>query len=166
MTIQLRLDSAAIEKLFPEGSTARVDLQQAVIAEFVRKTVKPYALGSDIELRISRARSEAIREVDDAIKSCYAKEVERAGLTLTKEWQPQVSAETRALIRNAAYTEVRQTIMEAIKGKIEDIMKRIQGTIEHDCQVAVNNAIKEQSIKSVTERLNEIVKQLGAPNAS
>ena len=166
MTIQLRLDSAAIEKLFPEGSTARVDLQQAVIAEFVRKTVKPYALGSDIELRISRARSEAIREVDDAIKSCYAKEVERAGLTLTKEWSPQLSSETRAMIRNAAFTEVRQTITDSIDEKIKETMNRINGTIERNCQVAVNNAIKEQSIKSVTERLNEIVKQLGAPNAS
>jgi hypothetical protein len=40
MPIILRLDAGALEKLFPAGSEMRVELQNAVVAEFTRKHIK------------------------------------------------------------------------------------------------------------------------------
>ena len=37
MSIQLKLDTNAVESLFPEGSEVRVQLQNAVIAEMTKR---------------------------------------------------------------------------------------------------------------------------------
>lgn len=61
--VVLRLNAEALAALFPEGSQARLDLQAAVVAEFVRKNLKPSTLGSAVQAQLTDLRHEVQAEV-------------------------------------------------------------------------------------------------------
>lgn len=103
MTIRLQLDTKAVESLFPEGSEARVDLQQAIVqnmanrllnessTEMIRKIVKEEELSlhqtleEQVEKAIANKREEYIesittqqleRKIDSVLNTAKAKQEE------------------------------------------------------------------------------------------
>lgn len=60
MTTQIKLDASAMNALFPEGSEARVNLQNCVVAEFIRKNVENYL------------KADTRDAVNDAVKLLFA----------------------------------------------------------------------------------------------
>lgn len=68
MSVQLKLDAAAVAALFPEGSAARLELQQAVISETLRKIV---------DRNLSQTRA----QIDAQVKAAMQEAIAAAGLT-------------------------------------------------------------------------------------
>lgn len=56
--MKIQLDTKALEALFPEGSEARVELQNAVIANFAKKMQERH-LGEEVRQEISKAVRDA-----------------------------------------------------------------------------------------------------------
>lgn len=56
--MKIQIDTKALEALFPEGSEARVDLQNAVIANFAKKMQERH-LGEEVRQEISRGIRDA-----------------------------------------------------------------------------------------------------------
>lgn len=155
MTIQLRLDTQALEALFPEGSKARVDLQAAVIAEFVRKHIKTAALGPDVQRLIEKARS----EVNDIIGKAKTEMVEKVlrdqGVTRTGSYgKIELSNQAKQMLSDAT----RQEIFKTIGFSIEDQVKNIAGTVRHDAQAAVNRLVDSEIKAAVKARVQEVAK--------
>jgi hypothetical protein len=63
MTMVLKLDGHALNTLFPDGSAARLELQQAVIANFIQAHVKPAWLGDTVKAQIETAQTAAVNQV-------------------------------------------------------------------------------------------------------
>lgn len=61
--MKIQLDTKALEALFPEGSDARVDLQNAVIANFAKK-IHERQVGNQIHDVVSQAIRESGQNVD------------------------------------------------------------------------------------------------------
>ena len=50
--MKIQLDTKALESLFPEGSEARIELQNAVIANFAKKMQEKHCCQKNIKLFI------------------------------------------------------------------------------------------------------------------
>lgn len=61
--MEIRLDTKALAALFPEGTEARVHLQNAVVAEFIRRHIKPSLVEKDVIDHIDIAERNAVNEV-------------------------------------------------------------------------------------------------------
>lgn len=140
MSIQLRLDAAALATLFPEGSQARVDLQQAVVAEFAKKHIKPSAAG--LQAMVDKARVEAVAEV-----------MKELGLTrgAYSSNPVKLSDGVKYEIDQAARSAVREHSRE----RIEDYAKSAAATIAHDAKVLVSRLVDDEIRASIRAKVQE-----------
>lgn len=141
--IKLQLNADAIAALFPEGSQARVELQNAVVAEFVRKHIKIAALGSGIQLQIEKAKKEAI---EVALGEFGLKKDTWGAMKLTGAAQGSIADATRAAVRQ----EVTDQIAVAVN--------LAKGTVTHDAQAAVNRLVNGEIATAVKARVQEVAK--------
>ena len=78
--VKLQLNAEALAALFPEGSQARLELQNAVVAEFVRKQLKEKVFGSDVFTTIDRVRAELKDELKRGREQVMTSALADAGL--------------------------------------------------------------------------------------
>lgn len=159
--ILLRLDASAIYSLFPEGTQARADLQQAVVAEFIRKNIKPSALGDDVRDQIERARSDALSAIKSAKDEMTAKVLADQGVGKVIWGHVELKNEAKQAINEAARAAVRDEISKVIREQIETQAQALRGTISHDAQAAVNRMIDSEIRAAVKARVAAVVEQLG-----
>lgn len=156
--MQIRLDTAALSALFPEGSEARVELQSAVMAEFVRKNIKPGAMGTDFQaVLVGEARNLADqikRGIADAKHSVF-KEI---GVAMPRsEWdQVQLNQQQLQAIRNAAREAVSNALTEVINERIQFHATKLEGTISHNIEAALNRLTNEELNRRFAERLAQL----------
>jgi hypothetical protein len=134
MSIQLKLDAAAMAALFPEGSEIRLELQQAVINETVRKIV-------DRELSVTR------NHIESQCKLIVEQALAAEGLT-SKVWKGvKLSDETEKRLKEqataAATTAVSKAVYEAMAPLVADLDARIKRYAEGEMQVRMNGMAKE-----------------------
>lgn len=134
MSIQLKLDAAAMAALFPEGSDIRLELQQAVINETVRKLV-------DRELTATSAF------IERQCKSIVEQALLTAGLA-SKVWQGvKLSDETekrlKAQATEAATNAVSKAVYDAMAPLVADIDARIKRYADSEMQVRMNAMAKQ-----------------------
>lgn len=141
--IKLQLNADALAALFPEGSQARVELQNAVVAEFVRKHIKIAALGSGIQLQIEKAKKEAI---EVALGEFGLKKDTWGAMKLTSVAQGSIADATRAAVRQ----EVTDQIAVAVN--------LAKSTVTHDAQAAVNRLVNGEIATAVKARVQEVAK--------
>lgn len=164
MTIQLKLDVAALNTLFPEGTEARVELQSAVIAAFTRKHLKETALGNDVHKAINEAKREILENLEQAKREVQIQTLKELGLR--KDWAGSfimlgnentlIRSLISAAVKEALNSEIRNTIAESITKQIE----RHRGTIQHDIQVALNRIVVEEVTEAVKTKINNAMSQL------
>jgi len=134
MAIQLKLDAPAMLALFPEGSEVRLELQQIVINEVVRKVV-------DRELSATRAH------IAEQCKLVVEQALLVEGLT-SKLWNGvKLSDATEKRLKemavSAATTAVSKAMYEAMAPLVADMDIRIKKYAEGEMQARMNAMAKE-----------------------
>lgn len=158
--ILLRLDASAVTAIFPEGTEARVNLQNAVIAEFVRKNIKPSLLGQDVADQIERARADALNAIkkraDDA-KHTYLAEL---GVSVDGYSRVLLSDSVRSKIQESAKMAVHIEINSVIREQVNAAAEKLRGTIDHDAKAAVNRLVDSEIREAVKARVAAITAEL------
>lgn len=142
MTILLRLDADAMNALFPEGTKARVDLQQAVIAEFMRKHIKPGLLGAKVIDQINIAKDEMVQKV-----------LHDHGVCSDTWGRVELKNEAKAIINEATRKVMREEISTAAD--------HLRGTIKEATQASVNRMIDAEIREAVKARFAAVMEQMG-----
>lgn len=146
MTIQLKLNTEAVALLFPEGSTARVDLQNAVVAEFLRKHIKPQILAdglkSQIDTKVAEARKDALRQ-----------------LGVLNGWGGvDLSSEMTRKVREAVAVQVNAAMEKAIEEYASSpeaqrrFQERLDRVIEHRFTKALDTLV-DARLKEIKDKL-------------
>lgn len=165
--IQLNVD--ALAALFPAGSEARVELQQAVIAEFMRKHIKESALGPDIQLRIDNARRDAFHEVERAQESVTAQVLTEYGVSKSNNWGSSVTVKGEAKeaiereVRNNFDNLVRTQLSEAITAKLASM----KADIDRISEARIQQLVDKEITTAVKARVESVMRNLslGGPAA-
>lgn len=134
--IILKLDTAAVASLFPEGSEARIDLQKAVIANIVDRISQTQALkvsgefGETIRQAASQSARETIKEYLERPDSWYQRpdlsDAQLAGSVKTRIKAligNEIEGHLREMVGQNA-TETTRRLIETIGGKIEQEVER------------------------------------------
>lgn len=144
MSIQLKLDAAALEALFPPGSEVRVELQNAVIAEFLRKNIKPSLMGGPTMAAVAKARETVTQELlkeHGVIKGTWGE------YKLTPE------------AVNALRVEVKAAV-SSIHDSVTSATAALGGTMKHDIQAALNRMVNAEIRDAVKARVQAVVNNL------
>jgi len=127
MTMTIKLDAKAVRELFPEGSEARLQLSNAVVAEFVKR---------DLQKHIEKVISNSF--IDNQF---------------LEDQRDQIS---RSIIRRACHdiktkmeSEIRETVKEDIRKMGEDLESRL----DFEFKNAKESLTK--TYKAHVERLNK-----------
>lgn len=133
MSIQLKLDAAAVTVLFPEGSPVRLELQQAVINEITRKIV-------DRELAKTR------QYIDSECRRIAEAALRAEGLT-SKMWSGvKIADSTEKLLKesatNAANAAVNSSLAAAMAPLLLDMDTRIQRALDDRLRIRVDELAK------------------------
>lgn len=143
MSIQLRLDAPALAALFPEGSTARVDLQNAVMAQFINHYLKPNIVTAEVLKQVEAAKSVAVSEAMRALSIRNWSNVE-----LTEDFKRQIKKTTS--------DQVEQLIRTVAQDRAEEYALRA----EIDLQRRVDSALERMTVVALRDRLAEKIKLL------
>lgn len=160
--MMLRIDLRALAALFPEGSPARVELQQAVVAEFVRKHLKDSVLGSGIEAMLTETRDNLRAEIRAARDQLLKNDQAVAGVTGDYWRGIRFSDDAKNAIKSEAYAVLKGVIEESIKGHVATHMQRLEKAIANAVQAATTKAIEDQVSAAVRARVAAVVEKLGA----
>lgn len=158
--ILLRLDPRALAALFPEGTQARADLQQAVIAEFVRKNLRPDALGGDVRDQIERARADALSAVNGAKYEVASKVIQELGAVRGAWGKLEIKGDMKDAVAEAARQAVRDEISKAVALHVEAATEKLRSTVAHDAQAAINRLIDSEIRAAVKARVAAVVEKI------
>lgn len=145
---EIKLDTQALNALFPEGSEARVKLQNAVIFNFVSKNFKTNTFGKEVEQYIIKAKTEMTLKVYEA-----------AGLK-KGEWSGWAIPHDSALGKEITLN-VRNAMSDQIRSDLLAYVETCRGTIKHDVEVAVGKLIDKEVADLLKARLKAITDNLG-----
>jgi len=147
--IKLQLTAEAIQALFPEGTQARVELQNAVVAEFARKHIKPADLPAGLGAVVKQAQKEAtdaaIREIGfrrdawDAIKptpealhaistqagKAVDAEIERLIKAHIDNERPLVQLHVERALKQMVDSEIRAVVKARVAAVVEQMGKGV-----------------------------------------
>lgn len=152
MSIELRIDTAALERLFPDGSAARVNLQQAVIQNFVDRHIK---IKSSTD--IPRMLAQFNEKIQDAIKTEFNRHISGSNWASIK---PNDS--TTALFKEAAariYDAEIKKIMEEQETRFRGYLKRmidesttgLQSKFDAEMTRAVEFKVKQEMLAKLNK---------------
>lgn len=137
--VQLKLNSEAVATLFPEGTPARVELQNAVVAEFLRKNIKPQLLQDNLQSQIDRQVKDATKEAlkDLGVVTTWA------SLDLTQKFKNDLQSRVRdsvdAITRDAIQAYVNSP--EFIEWRNATINSTIAGSFGRALETAVKDRL-------------------------
>lgn len=147
--IKIQLNAEALAALFPEGSAARIELQNAVVAEFVRKNLRDRALGNDVFETIDRARVDASAAVERARRDIMDRSLAEAGLK--KEYGGfKLQGEAETLIKSTARNMVERAAREAADAAAEAAVEKIKTDLDAAVQRRIN-AITDTNIRAAVK---------------
>lgn len=168
--VELKLDTAAVNALFPEGTQARVDLQQAVINN-ITSNILGKRVSEETRVQIQNQAKDYL--LDQNLTSLVQKELESfmtkrgwnspAALTSVRksELQVLVNAEVKGLCANI-FAEIVAECTENAKKDFSDAMgRKITYALENaqaHFAARLNNGFKEILDKALADRLGLAVK--------
>ena len=158
MTNVLRLDAGAIAALFPEGSEMKLELQNAVIAEFAKKNFYSRASIPDgVEAMVTKLASDQKGIIDGKLKTAIDAVIESAlrgagYLASVNSWRsevkllPDFEKQVKALTTQAVSNSIENIINTRVAEEMALIVKsgKWEGVIRHNVEVAVNKSIVEK----------------------
>lgn len=151
MTIELKLDTAALSALFPEGSEARVNLQQACTENFARRHFR--GLGEDVLRRLDVFRAEALAEIE----SKYT--------TQKNGWGPQVLSDS---LREKMAAEVEKSVNQCFSDQVNACVAKaidefdLESKIRRLLDSQIENFANRAAQRLVEERFKQAMKAISA----
>lgn len=137
--IELKLDTAAVEKLFPEGTELRVNLQQAVVNNIAKRALERQ-VSHDIDNAIRRHVQQecGMFDLTNLVSKELEKHLEKSG------WRDfKVSDNANHIVRNAVEQKVHQVSDEVfnrvINKALEEATERAKESIDRKIAYALNN---------------------------
>lgn len=173
--IGLKLDTPAVNALFA-GQEARVELQQAVVAEICRRLFDKYVI-NDVTALIGSIfaahKDELVRAIRDdqafrkSIEEKFTAEIAKIskdawGKSTTVKVKPEVAAEVDKIVQasvNAALKErgllADQLINQAIDGAVNRLTERALNRIDHAVTTRVEKNVNEEIERRVRAALSK-----------
>lgn len=150
MSVVIQLDGSALDRLFPEGSTARVELTAAVVNNMVdRLSIKklkelPETLQLRLNAMLKSADQECERQVEKALTDAGLIKRNWSDIELTDKLRTRIKSEAEAiagdLVRRTAQAA---TSEQAVKDNIEfRIGRMLDGELRKHLEEMVAAAIR------------------------
>jgi hypothetical protein len=142
MSITLKLDRAALEALFPEGSKARIELVNAAKAEFLRGTVKAawVAVEQDTKQFLEESYKNEFRKELEALTRWSPKK----GRTLSSEVESLIQREVAANIAVGVGDTVREAVAKAVAHLLPTLDKRVHDSIDLQIRQHVADQVRQR----------------------
>lgn len=118
----IRLDREALNNLFPEGTDARVQLQHAIVQEFVRHKVKDVVDETIVEGLVTKAIDTVKLVLREEVTAAIKKEIGEyqlwpskvtVSLTLVEKAKAEIASQASALISDCIQKYINKEAIEA-----------------------------------------------------
>jgi hypothetical protein len=155
MSMTLKLDASALAALFPADSTARVELQRAVIAEVMRKTFL-----TDLD---APTRQHIVNEIV-AQRRHYDEEVKKlVGLAFTREWGTFKIGDKDGMAE-AIKTRARADFLALIDGQVASALKALtaDGQIESRVQSVARRVYEAWETSIIKQKIEDVLARMKA----
>lgn len=142
MTVEIKLDTNAMNALFPEGTEARVNLQKAVIANFAKTNLKPsQVVQKEVMAEIDK---EAKKITEEVLRELQVKGPIR-GWTDTWILKPEFEANIRKVIKE----KIDQMIHSAVCAAEENVARIVKSRIDDEVvrQIRIGVSAKMDALK-------------------
>lgn len=152
MTIQLKLDTAAVESLFPEGSEARLTLQQAVIQNIVDRM--PSSSGMEDFVYQQLIKKQFVDVLMNNTESfAFKQKLEKVTKKVIDDlFDQQIYQVTQTLynqLRNEKFEQLQQKLDEKLERFFsqheQNILANAKSVITHRMSAIVQEAFKDLS---------------------
>lgn len=145
MTVTLRLDTDALNALFPEGSEARVDLQRAVVVNLIAKLAI-----KDVKHLDDNLVAQAKQIADQAITGF--------GITTRRGFgEPKV--EVDGPVRTAIVEQARLAVAAANKHAVDLAMKEYPPElVKADIELALKRLIEGEAKNGLRDTVRSIIR--------
>ena len=132
MAVQLRLDAAALAALFPEGSEARVELQRAVVQEFLNRHINPKTLGAEAR---EVARGLQARILTAVLAEADIHQTGYGGAYLLGD-------AVKARIRQESFEYFDDTIRKEVRTEIDSWKTNIETMVKTRAETLIDDAVR------------------------
>lgn len=154
----LKLNTQTLNALFPEGTEARVQLQQAVVAEFAKKTARNSL--DDAATTYLNALSKQVANKDaleGLVKSLFERESHpwNRGKLRVKEGGDLATAISDA-IKEGLDSKFRELIKQTVAEQIDDWKSKIGPSVEYAVRTNVEHITKAMIKEKVDAALTGI----------
>ena len=140
--IDIKLDTNAVRQLFPEGTVARSQLQQSVIANIAKDLI--------------------VKDTGNNVRKIIQEEINAYGLIIP-DVTPTVQAEMAKWFESRGYGYEKHAT-EELKGRLQEAANRearatIDAIVHELIKTATDNAMKnlEYKIEAATQRIEQII---------
>lgn len=150
--IDLKLDTNAMNELFPEGSALRLNLQNAVMANFVRKNADVW-MSTEVHNIIHQIAKEEMR-LEDHYPRMFKKELEKYfRLQFPTMEASELTLKSRQLIEEhvskAVHLQMADMVDQAIKNiSIEQVQLMINERIDKNIEGYINASV-DHRVKAI-----------------
>lgn len=145
----LRLDTKALNTLFPEGSEARVDLTRAIIQNFISKELNPASYDVKVRKSMQDAREKCENAIDEAVASVRDSLLRQVGIvdrwgtvTLHVSVREKIVDACRMAVNEAMTSGVNQAIAGAINDVRSAVMSRATQQVERITEEEIRSAVR------------------------
>ena len=144
----IKLNTGAMNALFPEGTPARVELQQAVIQNFFDRALK-IKMVDNITGRLAEVERKTKEYMDEAL-------LEQLGLKKTgyygNTWE--FKPETKTILAQQVRTISTPLVDEAVRNATVDIQKSIKSQLANlDIEAIVSRMVTAEAIAEIRKQL-------------
>lgn len=161
MTVDIKLDSNALQALFPEGTEARVRLQSAVIQNYAQANLKGCTKQVKEEVMSEMRRMLGTKELHNAV-------VEQVREEISVYWKPaagfgpvyQLTKEGRERIASCVSDQISAIIHENVRAKLNEATKTAEEIISRYASTLTSERMEEMFERKLETRMNEFIKQM------
>lgn len=163
--MRIQLDTHALEALFPEGSEARVELQNAVIANYARK-MKDNFLDEEVRKLVKSVIGEVSGyDLERRVKSEIESQFKNVGGYWNKAYSTKEQGLVDNAIRNCANSKVKELVddwKEQGELKVSEFTDRMKTELSTHLDRLSNQEIAKLQCTVTTlvrANINEIIRQ-------
>ncbi len=140
--LELKIDTQALNALFPEGSEARLNLQQAVIQNFADRLIKGQGAEAVVKYLQTNLAPQVKFQIEKTMEEYMTKANWSRGATINADFAKMVSQEFRKQV-DAIVSESRQAAVAMVNEKLTEALVNLPARIDEQ----VNNAVYQQGRK-------------------
>lgn len=147
-TVEIKLNAAAMDRLFPEGTEARVNLQQTIIQNFATRFIK------------LKTNAELAAWIQPQIRS-VTQEVVAEYFNLRHYEKPAVTDVLRESIKTAFREEVQKNIRDVVgemKDYVTESVDAAKCRITESMDLTITTSLDMAVVKEVRKKVEDKVK--------